>query len=128
MTYQITADQVASRILDGEAVLIHYGSSEYFSLNRAGTWVWEALDASPRADGDVSKVLSAHFQLDESETGGQIQAFFRELEEAGLISSVDQSQAEAAAVQLDASGIDWEYDPPQLTKCGDLETLILSGE
>lgn len=62
--YQVDTDQVASRVFEGEAVLIHYGSSEYFSLNPSGTLIWETLEQTPGTVSEIASAVATHFQVE----------------------------------------------------------------
>lgn len=56
-------DDVVSRVLDGEAVLLDLASGSYFGLNEVGTVVWEELRTHGRVEKAVDKVLE-EFDVD----------------------------------------------------------------
>jgi hypothetical protein len=39
----ICPPEVLSRVLDGEAVLLHLGSGTYFGMNEVATYAWERI-------------------------------------------------------------------------------------
>jgi hypothetical protein len=127
--YRANADSVASRIVDDEAVLVHTETSEYFSLNLAGTFLWQLMVEQPLHEDELVTAISARYQLDETEARAQLLAFLTKLEQAGLL--VDHSDGQAlggAKIDALADPVTHTYEPPDLVKFGDLETLILSGE
>ncbi|MEM9017709.1 MAG: HPr-rel-A system PqqD family peptide chaperone [Verrucomicrobiota bacterium] len=128
MIYQVKTDQVASRVFEGEAVLIHYGSSDYYSLNHSATFIWESLNEQPGTAEEIAKTLASHFQTDGETTLEQVEEFMRQLKEADLVSEIDGSNDESNSSALSSGSTAETYAPPELTKCGHLETLILSGE
>lgn len=128
-SYQVDTDQVASRVFEGEAVLIHYGSSEYFSLNPAGTLIWEILEQSPRTVSEIAAAVAPHFPAEDEEATAQVQSFIDQLRDASLVIEKESNGTEDPPISLSpASPFDSGYAPPALDKCGDLETLVLSGE
>lgn len=115
---------VTWRVVDDEAVLVHAQTSEYFSLNESGTWLWGLLEA-PRTAADLTAALSARYRREGGETAADVEAFVARLEQAGLLTQVASAGTPAGPAPAPPRD---PYEPPQLVKFGDLETLILSGE
>ena len=117
--------RVTWRVVDDEAVIVHTETSEYFSLNQSGTWLWSLLQ-TPRTLPDLTTALSARYERDASATAADVEAFVAHLERAGLLLRAHPGPVTGAAV--DTTPPRDPYEAPQLVKFGDLETLILSGE
>jgi hypothetical protein len=77
-------DDVLSRELEGEMVLLHTRSSTYFSLNRTGTRVWRLLAGSASL-GEVGQSLAPELGVSPERLAADLEPFVRELVEAGLI-------------------------------------------
>ena len=54
--------QVIDRIVDGEALVIHLQSGEYFSLNPVGTRIWELLSGEQTL-GQIADVLVQEYDV-----------------------------------------------------------------
>lgn len=54
--------QVIDRIVDGETLLIHLQSGEYFSLNPIGTRIWQLI-SNERTLDDIAHVLVQEYDV-----------------------------------------------------------------
>jgi hypothetical protein len=55
--------QVIDRVVDGEALLIHLSTGNYFSLNGIGTAIWESLDGTKTIRA-LAEDISAEYDVD----------------------------------------------------------------
>lgn len=126
--YVVNRDKIAWQVVDEEAVIIHSETSDYFSLNQSGTWLWNLMEL-PRTRGDLTAALSARYGRPSAETGPDVTAYLEHLTKAGLLLQLAELTPVAPAVATaEAAAPRDAYEPPQLVKFGNLETLILSGE
>lgn len=123
----VNRDEVAWRVVDDEAVLVHAKTSDYFSLNESGTWLWGLMADAPRTAVDLADALSVRYARAAADTAPDVSAFLDRLLAAGLVRE-DAPAVPADAAPATAGVPRGGYEPPQLVKFGDLETLILSGE
>lgn len=126
MGYVTEQDRLAWRIIDDEAVIIHSETSDYFSLNQSGTWLWTLMDV-PRTPEHLTEALSARYARPAGETRADVEAYLEQLTRAGLVRQAAEPVAPPVTAAGGAGPRD-AYEPPQLVKFGNLETLILSGE
>lgn len=59
----IKADNIAYRIIDGEAVIVDLKKSTFHTLNPVGSFIWEELDGQNTLK-DIAKKLSQKFEVD----------------------------------------------------------------
>jgi hypothetical protein len=71
--------------LEGEAVLLHIGTKQYFRLNRTGAHIWKALEAGGTAD-DIATSLVDSFDVPRAEAEEAVSALISELIEHKLLS------------------------------------------
>lgn len=109
-------------------MLIQYDTSEYFSLNRSGTLLWELISDNPRLDTDIASAISTCFEADEDLVFTQVKEFLDALAQAKLVIEGGTIDPEDKFLSTPVSTDLAAFDHPELVKCGDLETLILSGE
>ena len=121
-TYAIAPDRVASRILDGEAVIINLDTGVYFGLNPSATALWSLLEAAPRSVDALSEALARAHGADVAEVGADVRFFLDGLERNGLL--VEGGSAEPVDA-IDAGSL---YLAPVLDRYDTLDELMLSGE
>lgn len=124
--YSINAQQVTWEFTDGEAVIVHFESSAYYGLNGSGTYIWCRLtDGSVEMD-ELAQTLAARYGKSPAEIAADLEGFLGSLKTEDLITESAAAGSDSAR-PAEASVHDG-YEPPRLTKFGELEKLILSGE
>jgi len=81
--YVVNQDSVTWRMIDDEAVIVHAGTSEYFSLNQLGTWLWGLLE-KPRTTADLISALGARYRLDGESLAADAEEFVAHLSVANF--------------------------------------------
>ncbi len=77
-------DDVLSRVLEGEAVLLDLKSGTYFGLNEVGSEVWEII----RSGADIGQIrakLLEQFDVDRHTVDRDLETLIAQLEERGLV-------------------------------------------
>jgi hypothetical protein len=123
--YWVSRDIATWRVVDDEAVIIHVQTSDYFSLNQTGTFIWSQLAERPHTASQMAELVARRCGRNAADVGPDVAAFFAQLQEAKLLSDGRPPQPVDGTAIAGASAA---YEPPQLVRFGDLETLILSGE
>lgn len=80
-------DDIAWRIIDGEALVVSPKGSLIYPLNDVGTRVWELLDGKKKV-GEITSILCEEFEADEKIIQDDVVVFVEELLKAGLINGV----------------------------------------
>ena len=86
MKYKLVKDNVYSE-LDGEICLFHSQTSEYFSVNKVGSYIWKLLKDEISRDEIIEKLLTkfdvteeiCQIETDQFLKEGKRLAFFEEL-------------------------------------------------
>jgi Coenzyme PQQ synthesis protein D (PqqD) len=124
--YSINAQKVTWELTDGEAVIVHFESSAYYGLNATGTYIWCRLADGALDTGELAERLAARYGKRPADIAADIDGFLGSLKTEELIS--ESATPGAASARPGENSIDDGYEPPRLTKFGELEKLILSGE
>lgn len=127
MRVKACTDNVAWRVVDGEAVLVHAETSAYFGLNRSGTVLWMSLADGARTADELLEVLGAGNGMERGQERQDVEDFLQDLVRASL-AVPDENGASAPSVDATSRRSDQPYEPPTLSPFGELEQLILSGE
>ena len=126
---QANTDIAAWRIVDGEAVIVHAVSSAYYGLNATATYIWESIVSAPLTGDDVIDRVTARFGVPSASVRDEVEAFLRSLEAEGLAceatGAVVAPPVAAPSAQPNGNG---PFVPPRLSRFGELEQLVLSGE
>lgn len=76
--------EVLSRVLDGEAVLLHLGSGLYFGMNDVASRAWERI-VGGATFGEVLATVVAEFDIDEATARADLDAFVAALLDKKLV-------------------------------------------
>jgi hypothetical protein len=79
-------DRVIDRVVDGEALLIHLPSGEYFSLDRVGTSIWENIDGA-KTVRDLAELVFAEYDVDRDQAVADVLRLVEQLADEGLLVS-----------------------------------------
>lgn len=130
MRYRANTEKVVWRIVDGEAVLVHADTSAYYGLNSTATHVWEALVSASLTRDDIARRLSARYGAATEALLDDVDVFVATVgKEALVVEGPEPNGSAAEALSTsDARRSESRYEPPTLTRFGELEKLVLSGE
>lgn len=82
--YAIDKDKVTYRVIDGEAVILNLDSGYYYSLNEAGTRIWEAIAKENSLDAILS-LLKDEYETPEKQLKSDLMKLVKDLEKETLI-------------------------------------------
>jgi hypothetical protein len=108
-------------------VVVHTETSAYYGLNRTGTALWALLADGGRSADALARHLSASQGVSLSTATTDVTAFLDHLAREGLVTAGTPATPPAPAAAA-AEARPAEYETPLLTRFGELEKLILSGE
>jgi hypothetical protein len=81
----LTASQdVLSREIQGETVLLDLKTDSYFGLKGVGARIWQLLNAGTSV-ADTTAVLAAEFDVSEDTLAKDVERFVGELVKSGLV-------------------------------------------
>lgn len=86
LTDKIAASEdVVTREVEGETVLLDLASGTYFGLNAVGGRVWELIDGDGLTLDQICGCIETEFEVARKVVDGDITALARELVERGLV-------------------------------------------
>lgn len=115
-------EQVAAKVMDGDAILINLSNGLYYRMGGAGGWIWSLIE-SRYTVGEISNIVSRHFDMTAGEILPDIQRLASELMGEGLVRIADSGPAaiESAAGAPETSAA---YAPPVLEKYSDMVDMF----
>jgi hypothetical protein len=72
--------------LEGEAVLLHLGTKQYYHLNETGAVIWKALEQGLDLDRIVGRLVE-HFDVDLATATTEVERVLSELRDRDLLES-----------------------------------------
>ena len=118
MRFSIDREAIATKVIDGEAIIINLATGLYYSTDGVGAVVWELLAAGQSA-AEILTVLDKTFAVDRGRMGSDIASFISSLLAEGLVSH-DDDVGEAISIAVDGENLAKEYAAPQLDRYDDL--------
>jgi hypothetical protein len=117
--YRVASRKVAHEIIDGEAIVIHFDSGNYYSLEGVSSqvWQWVAAGASRQQIQDAFRDL----QPDQSES---LDAFLESLVNEELLEESVSGAGQEPATPLPKGEI--AFESPKFAKYNDMQNLLLS--
>lgn len=121
--YEINAPAVVSEIIDGEAVIMHLKSGNYFSTSDSGGVIWNGLEKRDDVDG-LAKSLVAAYALSHGDATNALDGFIAKLVSHDLIRVAADGAALPAAIEVPAQA-SAPFQPPVLNVFSDMKDLLL---
>jgi hypothetical protein len=97
-------EEVASDILDGEAVMINLSTGMYYNMDETGALVWELLGAG-RSVGEIGRTLAQRYDVPREQADADVRQLIAQLVEENLVVVADREVAAVpAAGEVEAAG------------------------
>ena len=122
--YHINHSAVASEVVNGEAIMMHHPSGDYFSTEGVGAVIWRWIGEA-RSHDQMLRALQTSFPG----SGGiatALEAFLTDLSKHDLIRQALLGDDEAPGVPLpQATELAGEFAPPTLNVYTDMRDVLL---
>jgi len=118
--YQLNAENVSGKVLDGEAVLIHITKGTYHSLEKVGSRVWQLLEGRHALDAMASSIAS-QYEIDTESAQKDIARLIEALLKEDLVLEATEA---AAPLNLEENADRLPYEAPKLNTYHDMSDLL----
>lgn len=118
--YRVHEQEVAAKVIDGEAIIINLTTGVYYSLDPTGSEVWSLVEGRHDVDTIVSH-LCGRFDVPESTCRSDVERLVEQLLEEKLIVPVD---GDSHGPPPDADRSERDYTPPRLDIYRDMGDLL----
>jgi hypothetical protein len=122
--FQIERSAVASEIVDGEAIILHHGSGDYFSTDGIGAVIWQWLGES-KSQEQIARLLEDSFPRASADIAAVVGAFLSDLLKHGLIREVAGDGTVPPAPAQQATNFGDDFTPPILHVYSDMREVLL---
>jgi hypothetical protein len=115
------AAAVASKVIDGEAIIMNLTNGAYYSLDGVGALIWEGIEQALSREGIVARV-DGRYAVDAARVQADFDRLVAELLAEGVIVETE-AKADAAATPAEGSPAR-TYIPPSLIKYTEMADLL----
>ena len=119
--FQPSDGRTASRVIDGEAIVIDLVNGNYYSIAGVGSVIWQMIEARWTLR-DIGLTLSDRFEVDQDHVDTDIQAFAQALLDEDLV-EISRATSARAGFSLD-EGLNLAYAMPEFTTYRDMAKLL----
>jgi hypothetical protein len=113
--------QVAAKIMDGEAILIHLGTGAYYSMGAAGGFIWSLVENQLSLE-DVVAAVTERYEVARDRAEADVLRLSEQLCAEGL--ALVRTGTAATGAVPPASGARLAYDAPALEKFTDMAEMF----
>lgn len=113
--------QVAAKVMDGEAILINLTTGAYYSIPATGGFIWSVIEKKLSLDGIVSAVV-AHYDVARARAEADVLRLCTELHDEGLVSVTRTAVVASAFPPVPATLL--AYQTPTLEKFTDMAEMF----
>jgi len=123
--YCIKDAVVVSDIIDGEAIMLHRVSGDYFSTDGVGCLIWQWLSEG-QSRGRILNTLNARFAASPAEIAAAVDSFLTDLLTHNLIQEVGEVVESAAEAPIEPrTNPQGELTRPVLHVYSDIRKMML---
>jgi coenzyme PQQ synthesis protein D (PqqD) len=115
-------EEVAAKVMDGEAILINLSNGIYYSMDKVGAVVWELIEKNCSADEMVTTIIN-RYKVDSLQAQNDVERLLKELLDEKLILEADDMAGEHI-VSLPQVDTKEPYEAPQLNIYRDMGDLL----
>jgi hypothetical protein len=123
--YSINVSAVVSDVIDGEAIMMHQHSGDYFSADGVGCLIWQWIGEG-RGRRQILDLLEARFAEKDAEIAAAVDSFMADLLAHKLVREVDEGDKPMANTSVEPpmnSGA--VFVAPVLNVYSDMRDLLL---
>jgi len=120
--FQVRGEEIAAKVIDGEAIIINLANGIYYSMDRVGGLVWETVQAGHTFD-DITKAVRAYYAVSTEQAQRDVEQLVQELLQENLISFSDAAAADVTEKFLGPRE-QLAYEVPKLNIYRDMGDLL----
>jgi hypothetical protein len=119
---KVKPDEIAAKIIEGEAILINLSTGMYYSMTGAAAFIWSQLTQESTVDR-LSQAVAGQYGIEHVQAHGDVERLVGELLDEGLIvSSGDPSGP--MTPEANPSFVPGVYEVPRLVKYDDMADMF----
>ncbi len=114
-------EEVASKVIDGEAIIINLANGVYYSMDKAGALVWDLLQTGHSLE-EVISAVSSRYDVEREQAEAHVRDLVQELVQENLVVSTENGAAAPAQAMEHQDRV--PYEIPKLNIYRDMGDLL----
>jgi hypothetical protein len=114
-------EEVAAKVMDGEAILINLANGSYYSMDKVGGVIWEAIERQCSL-AEIAAFIAARYDAPEERIRADLEHLAAELLKEKLVDLSTESAG--GPVPTDESQERLTYETPELNTYSDMKNLL----
>ena len=123
MQYKINETAAIYDVIDGEIVVIHLESGNYYHLEDSGALVWKLL-AKQASTEQITEYLAASYGQKTGEVSESLEPFMEKLVHEGLVLAHSDGQVNNQ-IEMPAAASGASFSPPVIKVFTDMQDFLL---
>jgi hypothetical protein len=121
-------EEVAAKVLDGEAIMINLSNGFYYSMDKVGAFIWELVASGSTLDTMVASLIQ-RYDVSAERAQADLERLVAQLLEENLVLASNDNSAQHVGNPLGESPVltnesKLTYDPPKLEIYRDIGHLV----
>jgi hypothetical protein len=116
------AEEVAAKVLDGEAIMINLSDGTYYSMDGVGGFIWEMLEGG-HSLGEMVRAIAARYDVSQAQAQADVERLAAQLIEENLVKLSGDGAPPREGLQPE-SDQSLPYESPQLNIYRDMADLL----
>ncbi|MCE7059032.1 PqqD family protein [Dyadobacter sp. CY343] len=87
MKYQLTSDQISSKVA-GETVILNHKKGAYYGLDEVGVMIWDLLEKGPQTLESLCEVVESEYEVDAETCKSDLEVLLKDLMAEKLVEIV----------------------------------------
>ncbi|WP_439556652.1 PqqD family protein [Dyadobacter sp.] len=87
MKYQLTSDQISSKVA-GETVILNHNKGAYYGLDEVGVLIWDTLEKGPQTIEELCDVVVSEYDIDLDTCKNDVDTLLKDLISEKLVETV----------------------------------------
>jgi hypothetical protein len=115
-------EEIAAKVIDGEAIMINLASGIYYSLDKVGGLIWEMIERGRTLEEMMSAII-ARYEVSREQVKTDIEQLVNELLQENLVTAAENGAASNGHRELDQPQ-KLPYESPKLNIYRDMGDLL----
>jgi hypothetical protein len=116
------SQEVAAKVLDGEAILINLSNGMYYSMDKVGAAIWELVEKGCSLE-EIARIVGRRYEVTHEQATADVERLAAELRQENLVLEGD-GQAEPQLIDFGGPEQKEPYEAPRLNIYRDMGVLL----
>jgi hypothetical protein len=116
-------EEVAAKVIDGEAIMINLSNGMYYSMDGAGALIWGLVEQGHSLQ-EIASAIARQYEITPAQAEVDVERLAAELLEEKLVLVSGPAKAPEASLDVTTAEQKSAYEPPKLNAYRDMGDLL----